>query len=292
MLLEIIRDTAARFTALNPVLLPSQKGYETDTGYTKTGNGTTHWNSLAYDVVKGVAPTDILGSQATGSYVLTDNPTINDTLVFNGLTFTFVASSASAVQITIGAYLDDTIANALAILNASVNAAITPATYSSPASGTILATYTALGTVGNAYSLGTSPAGIYSRSASTLAGGTNGLNQSKQATLTNTYSLANFTDPGDATASAAIGGVLGAFIHGHVTYTPNNGTSQLQTFAVETGPATGVYTTIEVVGQATNAGNVGGAVSAAFSFFVPAGRKWKHTATGTAAIGAINGILL
>lgn len=43
------RDTAANWTAANPTNLGNgQIGYETDTGRTKIGDGSTAWNSLPY----------------------------------------------------------------------------------------------------------------------------------------------------------------------------------------------------------------------------------------------------
>lgn len=42
------RDTAANWTAANPVLLAGEVGWETDTGKAKLGDGTTVWASLAY----------------------------------------------------------------------------------------------------------------------------------------------------------------------------------------------------------------------------------------------------
>ena len=42
------RDTAANWTAANPVLLAGEVGWETDTGKAKLGNGTTAWTGLAY----------------------------------------------------------------------------------------------------------------------------------------------------------------------------------------------------------------------------------------------------
>lgn len=41
--------TAAQWAAMNPVLAAGETGYETDTGKTKRGNGTSPWTSLAYD---------------------------------------------------------------------------------------------------------------------------------------------------------------------------------------------------------------------------------------------------
>lgn len=43
-----LRGTAAAWTSNNPVLLNGETGYETDTGFTKIGNGTSAWNSLNY----------------------------------------------------------------------------------------------------------------------------------------------------------------------------------------------------------------------------------------------------
>jgi hypothetical protein len=42
------RDTAANWTAENPTLLAGEIGIESDTGKIKIGDGTTAWNSLAY----------------------------------------------------------------------------------------------------------------------------------------------------------------------------------------------------------------------------------------------------
>jgi len=41
-------DTAANWTAANPVLLRGEAGFEYDTGKFKVGDGSTTWNSLAY----------------------------------------------------------------------------------------------------------------------------------------------------------------------------------------------------------------------------------------------------
>jgi len=46
--LQLRSDTAANWTAVNPVLLAGEEGLESDTGYRKVGNGSTAWTSLAY----------------------------------------------------------------------------------------------------------------------------------------------------------------------------------------------------------------------------------------------------
>lgn len=114
----------------------------------------------------------------------------------------------------------------------------------------------------------------------------------KQNALSGTFNLGNFTDPGNGTASAAVGGTIGVLIFGSVTSMADTVVNQLQTFAVETGAATGVYTDVVVAGSGASPGNVGGVVYSPFSLFVPAGRKWKHTADGAAAIASLNAITL
>jgi len=46
--IQIRRDTAANWTASNPVLALGEPGLEIDTGSIKYGNGSTAWNSLPY----------------------------------------------------------------------------------------------------------------------------------------------------------------------------------------------------------------------------------------------------
>jgi hypothetical protein len=47
-IIQVRRDTAAVWTAVNPVLASGEQGLETDTLKSKFGNGTTAWNSLSY----------------------------------------------------------------------------------------------------------------------------------------------------------------------------------------------------------------------------------------------------
>lgn len=43
------QDTAANWTAQNPVLAAGEPAYETDTKRTKVGDGTTAYNDLSYN---------------------------------------------------------------------------------------------------------------------------------------------------------------------------------------------------------------------------------------------------
>jgi hypothetical protein len=56
--IQLRRDTAADWTAANPVLAAGEMGLETDTNSYKIGNGTTAWATLPYGGVDGPAGAD------------------------------------------------------------------------------------------------------------------------------------------------------------------------------------------------------------------------------------------
>jgi len=49
--IQIRRDTAANWTATNPILADGEEGFEKDTRKRKVGDGVSAWNSLAYSVM-------------------------------------------------------------------------------------------------------------------------------------------------------------------------------------------------------------------------------------------------
>ena len=53
--IQLRYDSAANWTANNPILGIAEVGYETVTGNVKIGDGATHWRDLAYKVfnIKG-----------------------------------------------------------------------------------------------------------------------------------------------------------------------------------------------------------------------------------------------
>ena len=53
VLIQFRRDTAAAWTAANPVLASGEMGIETNTNQFKIGNGATPWNSLPYGGIAG-----------------------------------------------------------------------------------------------------------------------------------------------------------------------------------------------------------------------------------------------
>lgn len=76
--IQLRRDTQANWTTANPVLAAGETGWETDTGLFKIGDGSTAYNSLAYD------GEDVFRLTANGSAI---GPAISD----------FFASGAASV---------------------------------------------------------------------------------------------------------------------------------------------------------------------------------------------------
>ena len=66
-IIQIRRDTAANWTAANPILAQGEMGLETDTIKIKWGNGVTAWNSLAYFTGSGGGGLNMKGT-ATINY--------------------------------------------------------------------------------------------------------------------------------------------------------------------------------------------------------------------------------
>lgn len=79
------RDTAANWTAENPVLLLGELGVETDTRNFKVGDGATAWNSLSYYISANVATAR---GQCSKMDEGTIDITIEGTYISTGLTAT------------------------------------------------------------------------------------------------------------------------------------------------------------------------------------------------------------
>jgi hypothetical protein len=69
--IQVRRGTAAQWTSANPTLSSGEWGFETDTGKTKIGNGSTAWTSLSYvgagTVTSITAGTGLSGGTITSS---------------------------------------------------------------------------------------------------------------------------------------------------------------------------------------------------------------------------------
>jgi hypothetical protein len=61
---QIVRDTAANFTAKNEILLENVVGFETDTNKSKTGDAVTTWTSLPYNNPNAGTFTGLITAQA------------------------------------------------------------------------------------------------------------------------------------------------------------------------------------------------------------------------------------
>lgn len=77
--LKCRHDTAANWTAKNPVLLDGELGVETDTTFFKIGDGATAWTSLKYVTSKS-AVYDSVGRRIDTSYLLLSGGTLTGNL--------------------------------------------------------------------------------------------------------------------------------------------------------------------------------------------------------------------
>jgi hypothetical protein len=132
------KDTAADWTAANPILLLGEIGYETDTKKFKIGDGTTNWNSLSYlPIPDGSGNLTITGNLEIGStgtltfegstvngfettLAVTD-PTADRTITLPDVTGTVITSGDTG-SVTSTMLADGTIVNA--DINASAEIAV------------------------------------------------------------------------------------------------------------------------------------------------------------------------
>lgn len=113
------------------------------------------------------------GTQATGTLTAGANLVNTETIDVNGVTFTFVTGASTSTNVHIGSAKEDTMTNLAEVLNASANASISVATYT-VAGAVLTVTYDAGGTTGNSFTLANSSGtAAITRSAATLAGGSN-----------------------------------------------------------------------------------------------------------------------
>lgn len=82
--LKCRHDTAANWTARNPVLLDGELGVETDTTFFKIGDGATVWTSLKYVTSKS-AVYDSVGRRIDTSYLPLSGGTMTGQLAFQGI---------------------------------------------------------------------------------------------------------------------------------------------------------------------------------------------------------------
>jgi hypothetical protein len=122
------KDTAANWTAANPILLSGEIGYETDTKKFKIGDGTTNWNTLAYLPIP----------DGSGNLTITGNLEIGTTG-----SLTFEGSTANGFETTL-AVTDPTADRTITLPNVSGTVVTTGDT------GSITSTMLLDGTIVNA----------------------------------------------------------------------------------------------------------------------------------------------
>ena len=93
--IRLRRDTAANWTAQNPVLLAGEMGIETDTRKYKVGDGTLAWSSLSY-YIEGVLARGQASKMTSGTIAIATAGTYQST----GLTATF--DSSTDYQVVLG----------------------------------------------------------------------------------------------------------------------------------------------------------------------------------------------
>lgn len=108
---------------------------------------------------------------ATGSIFFSGQPAAGSTITVDGVVFTFVADTAGAGEVEIGAGLDDTIIALVTALNGSVDPDVAAATYDQENGDTLLVEHDTAGSAGNAFTLAASAASNAAVSGATLAGG-------------------------------------------------------------------------------------------------------------------------
>lgn len=94
--IRLRRDTAANWTAANPVLLNGEVGLETDTRKFKAGDGTTAWSALSYYPASTATMARGQCSKMTSGTV---NITTEGAYVSTGLTATLDASTAQGMAL-------------------------------------------------------------------------------------------------------------------------------------------------------------------------------------------------
>jgi hypothetical protein len=69
VVIQFRRDTAAAFTAANPILAAGELGIELDTRFYKVGDGVTHWRDLLYGLLGPKGDKGDKGDDGADSYV-------------------------------------------------------------------------------------------------------------------------------------------------------------------------------------------------------------------------------
>ena len=117
--IQFRRDTAAAWTAANPVLAAGELGLETDTTYYKIGNGSTAWTSLAYGSIQGAIPSNTV----TSAMIVDGNIVAGDIASDAITTVKILDANVTAAKIASSAVTADKIASNAWTTNTVIDAA-------------------------------------------------------------------------------------------------------------------------------------------------------------------------
>jgi hypothetical protein len=115
------------------------------------------------------------GTAATGTITIATLPLTGETIIVNGATITFRTAASNAAEVTIGATTATAATNLAAVLNASVDSGITPATYGNATPSQVSVVYDIKSIAGNGFTLATGTAAAkVTMSGAVLTGGVAG----------------------------------------------------------------------------------------------------------------------
>lgn len=104
--IQFRRDTAAAWTAANPVLAAGELGLETDTTYYKIGNGSTAWNSLSYGSIQGAISNNTITAAMIQSNAVTTAKILDENVTTGKLANAAVTATKLAnTAVTAGSYV-------------------------------------------------------------------------------------------------------------------------------------------------------------------------------------------
>lgn len=116
--IQVRRDTAANWTAANPVLASGELGFETNTGKFKLGDGATAWAGLSY-AGGGSGITDLTSTGSTITVTTPTGPTTNIDLPATGVGAGSYGDASHVASITVDAEGRITAASAVGIAGGS-----------------------------------------------------------------------------------------------------------------------------------------------------------------------------
>ncbi len=123
--IQFRRDTAAAWTAANPVLAAGELGLETDTTYYKIGDGATAWTSLAYGSIQGAIPNNTVATAMLQNSAVTSAKIADGTIVAGDI----ASDAITTAKILDGNVTTDKLANAAVTATKIANTAVTAGSY-------------------------------------------------------------------------------------------------------------------------------------------------------------------